>query len=108
MSVYVVAHVQVHDASGYAEYACAFRREFPPGCGVQVIAADDAALPLEGAWPHVRTVILRFEDADAAVRWNDAAFAIDWPVSEPSLSDKDAKAPFLADIPDQRMPVYVE
>ena len=47
-------------------------------------------------------------DADAAVRWNDAAFAIDWPVSEPSLSDKDAKAPFLADIPDQRMPVYVE
>ena len=73
MSVYVVAHVQVHDASGYAEYACAFRREFPPGCGVQVIAADDAALPLEGAWPHVRTVILRFEDADAAVRWHGSA-----------------------------------
>ena len=28
--------------------------------------------------------------ADAGIRWNDAALAIDWPVSEPLLSDKDA------------------
>ena len=44
--------------------------------------------------------------ADAAVRWNDAAFAIDWPVPEPSLSDKDARAPFLADVPVERLPEY--
>lgn len=44
--------------------------------------------------------------ADANLRWNDAALAINWPVAEPSLSDKDAKAPFLADIPEHRLPVY--
>ena len=32
--------------------------------------------------------------SDAGIRWNDAALAIDWPIAEPSLSDKDAKAPF--------------
>ena len=46
-------------------------------------------------------------DADAGIRWNDAALALDWPVSEPSLSDKDAKAPFLADIAPERLPLYI-
>ena len=44
--------------------------------------------------------------ADAGIRWNDAALAIDWPISEPSLSEKDAKAPFLADVPQDRLPVF--
>lgn len=44
--------------------------------------------------------------ADASLRWNDAALAIDWPVAQPSLSDKDGKAPVLADIPEHRLPVY--
>lgn len=46
-------------------------------------------------------------DADAGIRWNDAALAIDWPVSEPSLSEKDAKAPFLADVAPERLPEVV-
>jgi dTDP-4-dehydrorhamnose 3,5-epimerase len=45
-------------------------------------------------------------DADAGVRWNDAELAIDWPISEPSLSEKDTKAPFLADIAAERLPHY--
>ncbi len=44
--------------------------------------------------------------ADAAIRWNDAALAIDWPLAAPTLSDKDRKAPFLADVPRDRLPVY--
>ncbi|HEY6942592.1 dTDP-4-dehydrorhamnose 3,5-epimerase [Dokdonella sp.] len=44
--------------------------------------------------------------SDAAIRWNDAALAIDWPIAEPSLSDKDMKAPFLADVPHDRLPTY--
>ena len=44
--------------------------------------------------------------SDAGIRWNDAALAIDWPIAEPSLSDKDAKAPFLADVPRERLPTY--
>jgi dTDP-4-dehydrorhamnose 3,5-epimerase len=42
--------------------------------------------------------------SDAAIRWNDAALAIDWPIAEPSLSEKDAKAPFLADVGRERLP----
>jgi dTDP-4-dehydrorhamnose 3,5-epimerase len=45
--------------------------------------------------------------ADASVRWNDAAIAIDWPIAEPLLSDKDLKAPFLADIARERLPVFM-
>lgn len=44
--------------------------------------------------------------ADANLRWNDASLGIDWPVSDPSLSAKDAIAPFLADVPPERLPVY--
>ena len=45
-------------------------------------------------------------DADAGIRWNDAALAIDWPVAEPLLSDKDARAPFLDEVPPERLPTY--
>jgi dTDP-4-dehydrorhamnose 3,5-epimerase len=46
--------------------------------------------------------------ADAGVRWNDGALGIDWPISAPQLSDKDIKAPLLADIPAERLPVFAE
>lgn len=44
--------------------------------------------------------------ADAGVRWDDPAIAIDWPISDPLLSDKDANAPLLADIAAERLPTY--
>jgi dTDP-4-dehydrorhamnose 3,5-epimerase len=37
--------------------------------------------------------------ADRAIRWNDPALGIKWPVSAPILSAKDAGAPLLADAP---------
>ena len=46
--------------------------------------------------------------ADASIRWDDAAFGIDWPIAEPLLSDKDARAPFLADISPERLPEYAQ
>jgi dTDP-4-dehydrorhamnose 3,5-epimerase len=46
-------------------------------------------------------------DADTAIRWNDGAIGIDWPLAEPTLSARDAAAPFLADMPRERLPVYV-
>lgn len=40
-------------------------------------------------------------DCDAGLRWNDPAVGIDWGVSDAAavLSDKDAAAPLLADLP---------
>ncbi|MBS0194572.1 MAG: dTDP-4-dehydrorhamnose 3,5-epimerase [Proteobacteria bacterium] len=44
--------------------------------------------------------------ADAGIRWNDGRIGIDWPVAQPLLSDKDANAPFLDEIPGERLPEY--
>lgn len=44
---------------------------------------------------------------DAGIRWNDAALAIDWPISEPLLSDKDRATPFLHDVAPEQLPVFV-
>jgi len=44
--------------------------------------------------------------ADGGVRWDDPAIGIDWPISSPLLSDKDSKAPLLADVPQHRLPEY--
>ena len=46
--------------------------------------------------------------ADAGIRWNDADIAVDWPLSAPLLSDKDAKAPFLRDVPRDKLPKYTK
>jgi dTDP-4-dehydrorhamnose 3,5-epimerase len=43
---------------------------------------------------------------EISVRWNDPAIGIDWGVSDPSLSPKDADAPLLADV--KNLPRYGE
>jgi dTDP-4-dehydrorhamnose 3,5-epimerase len=40
------------------------------------------------------------------VRWNDPDLAIDWPVKNPVLSDRDQALPALKDIPLKRLPLY--
>ncbi|KAB2900781.1 MAG: dTDP-4-dehydrorhamnose 3,5-epimerase [Dokdonella sp.] len=46
-------------------------------------------------------------ECDAGIRWNDAQLAIDWPLAQPLLSDKDQRTPFLAEVPRERLPAYV-
>ena len=41
---------------------------------------------------------------DRGVAWNDPEIGIRWPTDAPLLSDKDARAPRLADIPAERLP----
>ena len=40
-------------------------------------------------------------EGEIAVAWNDPALAIDWPITEPILSDRDRDAPPLASFEDQ-------
>lgn len=42
--------------------------------------------------------------ADASLRWDDPSLAIDWPITAPSLSSKDAAAPYLGDVDPVRLP----
>lgn len=44
--------------------------------------------------------------SDAGIRWNDARIGIDWPIGEPVLSEKDARAPFLDDVDPGRLPTF--
>jgi dTDP-4-dehydrorhamnose 3,5-epimerase len=44
--------------------------------------------------------------ADASVRWDDPDIGIDWPVSQPLLSEKDQKAPRLKDVLADRLPEF--
>nr|WP_199044928.1 dTDP-4-dehydrorhamnose 3,5-epimerase [Dyella sp. ASV24] len=45
-------------------------------------------------------------EADAGVRWNDPDIGIDWPISQPLLSEKDEKAPLLKDVAQARLPEF--
>ena len=55
---------------------------------------------------HYLCTAAYLREADAGIRWNDASLAIDWPVSDPGLSAKDAAAPFLSDIDPLRLPEF--
>lgn len=46
-------------------------------------------------------------ECEFTLLWNDPALALDWPIANPSLSDKDVKGLRLKDIPPDRLPVYV-
>ena len=43
---------------------------------------------------------------EGSVRWDDPAIGIEWPIAQPSLSDKDRAAPQLKDVPSERLPRY--
>jgi len=47
-------------------------------------------------------------EADRGVRWNDPGLAVDWRTADPVLSPKDARLPFLADIPKDLLPRHAD
>lgn len=44
-------------------------------------------------------------EGDAAIRFDDPAIGVEWGLDNPVLSEKDRNAAFLADVPNERLPV---
>jgi len=45
---------------------------------------------------------------EGGVLWSDPNLAIDWPIANPLLSEKDSRLPHLADVPPEGFPLYKE
>jgi dTDP-4-dehydrorhamnose 3,5-epimerase len=45
-------------------------------------------------------------ESEWGILWSDPFLGIDWPVSDPLLSGKDSKYPYLKDIPADHLPSY--
>jgi uncharacterized protein (DUF1330 family) len=69
MSVFVVAHIDVHDAEEYQRYLDGFAPILLDHGG-EMLAVDPAFEQIEGEWDYPRLVIMRFESAQAAKRWH--------------------------------------
>jgi dTDP-4-dehydrorhamnose 3,5-epimerase len=64
----------------------------PPGFAHGVLTTSDIAEVLY-------KVTSEFSQShDRSVRWNDPAIGINWPLSNPTLSKRDAEAPLLQDV----------
>jgi uncharacterized protein (DUF1330 family) len=71
VSAYFVAQIQIQDPAGYERYLDGFDEVFDRYDG-EVLAVDDHACVLEGEWPVGRTVLMRFPDRDAFMRWYES------------------------------------
>jgi dTDP-4-dehydrorhamnose 3,5-epimerase len=80
------------------------KRQFwiPEGC------AHGFAVLSENATFCYQCTAMYDHAADAGIRWNDGEIAVDWPISTPQLSEKDARAPLLRDVPHEKLPKYTK
>lgn len=68
MSIYLVATLEIDDRETYRRYEAGFMEIFQR-FGGELLSVDEAPVTLEGEWNWTRTVLIRFEDADTALRW---------------------------------------
>lgn len=68
MGSYFVAQINIHDQVAYNRYLEGFDAIFAQYNG-EVLAVDDHVQVLEGSWPYQRTVIIKFPDQAALLRW---------------------------------------
>ncbi len=64
-----------------------------------VVLSDEALVAYKCSAPYR-------PDAELGIAWDDPALAIEWPVTSPHVSPRDASAPRLAEIPTDRLPRY--
>lgn len=65
--------------------------------------AHGFAVTSETALFHYKCTDYYAPDAEGTVRWNDPDLAIDWPLTDPQLSEKDRHAPRLSEISRERL-----
>ncbi|MGI9179344.1 MAG: dTDP-4-dehydrorhamnose 3,5-epimerase [Longimicrobiaceae bacterium] len=53
---------------------------------------------------HYKCTDLYRPESEGSIRWDDPSLGIDWPITDPILSAKDAQAPTIAEIPEERLP----
>jgi uncharacterized protein (DUF1330 family) len=71
MPVYLINNMTIHDRGEYDAYLRAFMAVFRCFDG-QVLVAQDAPNPVEGAWPYDRTILLSFPTREEALRWYES------------------------------------
>jgi uncharacterized protein (DUF1330 family) len=72
MTVYLVAHIRIHDRARYAEYETGFARIFSQYNGT-LLAVDDDTHQLEGENPADRSVVISFPTEGDALAWYRSA-----------------------------------
>jgi dTDP-4-dehydrorhamnose 3,5-epimerase len=70
----------------------------PPGFGHGFAVTSDRAVFV------YKVTALYDAAADRCIRWNDPAIAVEWPVTDATLSPRDASAPLLRDVPEADLP----
>ena len=68
MTVYCIALLNIADRERYGAYARGFMEIFSQHSG-KLLAVDETPTIKEGDWPHTRTVLIEFPDADAFDAW---------------------------------------
>ena len=61
----------------------------------------------DSALLHYKCTNYYSADSDMSLRWDDPAIGITWPVDKPILSDKDAHASVLSEIPVNKLPILL-
>jgi dTDP-4-dehydrorhamnose 3,5-epimerase len=69
----------------------------PPGFAHGFVVVSDTALF------HYKCTDFYSPKDEVTVRWDDPVLAIQWPVPAPILSERDARAPLLRDVPPERL-----
>ncbi|MBI3716896.1 MAG: DUF1330 domain-containing protein [Betaproteobacteria bacterium] len=71
MPVYILNSMTIHDRAEYDAYLRAFMGVFRQFDG-EVLAAQEAPVPLEGNWPYDRTILLKFSSRESFQRWAES------------------------------------
>jgi len=68
MPVYVINNMTITDRAEYDIYVGKFMAVFRRFDG-EVLAVQDEPVALEGAWPHHRTILLKFPSRESFRQW---------------------------------------